>query len=101
MVPLAVCNAFALESFHRTTRGQRKRAMIIFRLDLAQQLIDDFSQRQRKRRSQESQQHSIAKEAHVSVHVEGRKQKCVQCSKARQRTPKGYKSGNTLRVQSM
>lgn len=88
---LSVCNAFILESFHRTTHGQRKRAMINFRLDLAKQLIDGFSQRQRKRRSQEPQQHSVAREAHVSVHVEGRKRKCVQCSKAGRRTPKGYK----------
>ncbi|XP_068671890.1 piggyBac transposable element-derived protein 4-like [Montipora foliosa] len=88
---LAVCNAFVLESFHRTTRGQTKRAMINFRLDLAKQLISDFSQQQRKRRSQEPQQHSVAREAHVSVHVEGRKRKCVQCSKAGRRTPKGYK----------
>ena len=37
------------------------------------------------------QQHSVAREAHVSVHVEGRKRKCVLCSKAGRRTPKGYK----------
>lgn len=88
---LAVCNAFVLESFHRTTHGQRKRAMINFRLDLAKQLIDGFSQRQRKRRSQEPQQHSVTREAHVSVHVGGRKRMCLQCSKAGRRTPKGYK----------
>lgn len=37
------------------------------------------------------QQHSVAREAHVSVHVEGQKRKCVLCSKAGRRTPKGYK----------
>ena len=88
---LSICNAFVLESFHRTTRGQGKREMINFRLDLAKQLIDGFSQRKRKRRSQEPQQHSVAREAHVSVHVEGGKRKCVLCSKAGRRTPKGYK----------
>lgn len=31
-----------------------------------------FPQRQRKQRSQEPEQYSIAREAHVSVHVEGR-----------------------------
>ena len=84
---LSICNA----SFHRATRGQRKQEMINFRLDLAKQLIDGFSQRQRKRRSQEPQQHSVVRAAHVSVHVEGRKRKCVLCSKAGRRTPKGYK----------
>lgn len=31
-----------------------------------------FPQRQRKQRSQEPEQYSIAREAHVSIHVEGR-----------------------------
>lgn len=79
---LSICNAFVLESMYRTNRGQRKRAMINFRIDLAKQLINDFSQRQRKPRLQEPQEHFIAQNAHVSVHVGGRKRKCVQCSKA-------------------
>ena len=85
-----------LHSFSHATHGQRKRAMINFRLHLAKQLINGFSQRQRKRRSQKPQQHSVAREAHVS-----RKRKCVQCSKADRRTPKGYKGGDALRVQSV
>jgi len=47
------------------------------------------SQRQRKRRSTDPQQHSIAREAHVCV--QGRKQKSVPRSKAWRRTTKGYK----------
>ena len=88
---LSICNAFVLESMYRNNRGQRKRAMINFRIDLAKQLINDFSQRQRKPRSQEPQEHFVAQNAHVSVHVGGRKRKCVQCSKAGRRTPKGRK----------
>ena len=53
---LSVCNSFILESIYRTNQGERKRPMINFRLDLAKQLIDGFTQRKRKRRSQEALQ---------------------------------------------
>ena len=52
--------------------------MISFRLDLEKKLINGFSQRKRRQRSQEAQSHSVAREEHKSVHVEGRKRKCVQ-----------------------
>ena len=91
LINLSVCNGYILELIHRTTQGKRKRPLISFRLDLAKQLINDFSQRKRKRRSQEALQQPVDRELHVSVHVEGRKRKCFQCSKAGRRTPKGYK----------
>ena len=65
--------------------------MINFRLDLAKQLIDGFTQRKRKRRSQEALTQPVAREEHISVHVQGRKRKCVQCIQAGRRTAKGYK----------
>ena len=34
---------------------------------------------------------SVASEDHKSVHVQGRKRKCVQCIKAGERTMKGHK----------
>ncbi len=80
-----------LESISHTSQGKRKCPMISFRLDLVKQLINGFSQRKRKRRSQEAQNHSVAREEHKSVHIKGRKRKCVQCIKAGRRTPKGYK----------
>ena len=88
---LSVCNGFILESTYRADQGKHKRPMISFRLDLAKHLIDGFSQRKRKRRSQETPHHPVAREEHVSVHVDGRKRKCVQCIKVGRRTPKGYK----------
>ena len=88
---LSVCNSFILESIYRTNQGERKRPMINFRLDLAKQLIDGFTQRKRKRRSQEALTQPVAREEHLSVHVTGRKRKCVQCIKAGRRTAKGYK----------
>lgn len=48
---LSVCNGFILESIYRSNKGKKKRPMISFRLDLAKQLIDSFSQRKRKQRS--------------------------------------------------
>lgn len=86
---LSVCSGFILESIYRSNEGKRKRPMISFRLDLAKQLIDGFSQRKRKRRSQEALNHPVAREERVSIHVDGRKRKCVQCIKAGRRTPKG------------
>lgn len=91
---LSVCSGFILESIYRSNEGKRKRPMISFRLDLAKQLIDGFRQRKRKRRSQEALNHPVAREEHVSIHVDGRKRKCVQCIKAGRRTPKGYKVEN-------
>ena len=88
---LSVCNEFILESTYHADQGKQKRPMISFRLDLAKQLIDGFSQRKRKRRSPENPHHPVAREEHVSVHVDGRKRKCVQCIKVGRRTPKGYK----------
>ena len=88
---LSVCNSFILESIYRTNQGERKRPMINFRLDLAKRLINGFSQRKRKRRSQEALNQPVAREEHISVHVQGRKRKCVQCIQAGRRTPKGYK----------
>ena len=88
---LSVCNSFILESIYCTNQGERKRPIINFRLDLAKQLINGFSQRKRKRRSQEALNQPVAREEHISVHVQGRKRKCVQCIQARRRTPKGYK----------
>ena len=88
---LSVCNSFILESVYRTNQGERKRPMINFRLDLAKQLINGFSQRKRKRRSQEALNQPVAREEHISVHVQGRKRKCVQCIQAGRRTAKGYK----------
>lgn len=41
-------------------------------------LINGFSQRKRRQRSQEAQSRSVAREEHKSVHAEGRKRKCVQ-----------------------
>ena len=88
---LSVCNSFILESIYRTNQGERKRPMINFRLDLAKRLIKGFSQRKRKRRSQEALNQPVAREEHISVHVQGRKRKCVQWIQAGRRTPKGYK----------
>ena len=88
---LSVCNSFILESIYRTNQGERKRPMINFRLDLAKRLINGFSQRKRKRRSQEALNQPVAREEHISVHVQGRKRKWVQCIQAGRRTPKGYK----------
>jgi len=47
---LSVCNGFILESTDCSNKGKRKHPMISFRLDLAKQLIDGFSQRKRKQR---------------------------------------------------
>ena len=79
---LSVCNSFILESIYRTNQGERKRTMINFRLDLAKKLIDGFTQRKRKRRSHEALTQPVAREEHISVHVQGRKRKCVQCIQA-------------------
>ena len=51
---LSICNSLILESIYHTNQGEQKWQMINFRLDLAKQLIDGFTQRKRKRRSQEA-----------------------------------------------
>ena len=85
---ISVCNAAVLESVHRG----RKRSLLEFKMELAKGLINGFSQRKRKRQSlQPGQGPSIATAVHTSVHVEGRKRKCLQCNKSGRRTPKGYK----------
>jgi len=85
---LSVCNSFVLSSVHRGRKG----TMFEFHLELAKQLINGFSQRKRKRRLLESRNASVVGlQEHVSVKVEGRKRKCVQCIKAGRRTPKGCK----------
>ena len=87
---LSICNSFVLANVYRGR--QRKRTMLEFRLKLAKQLINGFSQQKRKRRSLDGANFSnVAREEHISVKVEGRKRKCVQCIKAGRRTPKGYK----------
>ena len=35
--------------------------------------------------------HAVPQDQHVSVHIEGRKRKCIQYIESGQRTPKGYK----------
>ena len=85
---LSVCNGFILKANYRADQGKQKRPMISFRLDLAKQLID--GKRKRKQRSQETPHHPVAREEHISVHVDGRKRKCVQCIRVGRRTPKGY-----------
>lgn len=47
--------------------------MTNFRLDLVKQLINGFTQRKRKRRSQGALNQPVAREEHISVHVQGRK----------------------------
>ena len=85
---VSVCNAFVLESEHIGS----KRESVYFKLDLAQQLIDGFSQQKRKRRSNEvPPNHAVPQDQHVSVCIEGRKRKCVQCIESGRRTPNGYK----------
>ena len=85
---LSVCNSFVLSSVHRGRKG----TMFEFHLELAKQLINGFSQRKRKRRLLEGPNASVVGlQEHVSVKVEGRKRKCVQCIKAGRRTPKGCK----------
>ena len=85
---LSVCNSFVLSSVHRGRKG----TMLEFHLQLAKQLINGFSQRKRKRHSLEGLSSSVVGlQEHVSVKVEGRKRKCVQCIRAGRRTPKGYK----------
>lgn len=75
---LSVCNGFIHESIFHTSHGKRKCLMISFILDLEKKLINGFSQRKRRQRSQEAQSRSVAREEHKSVHAEGRKRKCVQ-----------------------
>ena len=58
---LSVCNGFILESTSRVDQGKQKRLMINFRLDLAKQLIDGFSWRKIKQRSQETPHHPVAR----------------------------------------
>ena len=83
-------NAFVLSNIH--CGQQHKKPLLDFRLELAKQLIDGFSQRKRKRRSLDAvNQTAVDPGQHISVHVEGRKRKCVQCIKAGRRAPKGYK----------
>jgi len=87
---LSICNAFVQFNIHRGQ--QREKPLLDFRLALAKQLIDGFSQRKRKKRSLDAvNQTAVDPGQHISVHVEGRKGKCVQCIKAGRRTPKGYK----------
>ena len=87
---LSICNAFVLFNIHRGER--RKKPLLDFRLELAKQLIGGFSQRKRKRRSLDvPSETAVDPGQHISVHVEGRKRKCVACIKAGRRTPKGYK----------
>ena len=87
---LSIYNAFVLFIIHH---GQQcKKPLLDFRLALAKQLIDGFSQRKRKRHSLDSvNQTAVDPGEHISVHVEWRKRKCVLCIKAGRRTPKGYK----------
>lgn len=78
---LSVCNRFLLDSIFHTFQGKRAPQIISFRLDLMKQLINCFRQRKRKQRSQEALKHQVAHEEHVSIHVESRKRKCIQCIK--------------------
>ena len=87
---LSVCNSFILKSIYRPNQRERKQPMI-FRLDLAKQLINGISQRKRKQKSQETLNQLVAREKHISVHVQGRKSTRVQCIQAGRRTTKGYK----------
>ena len=87
---LSICNAFVLFNIYRGQ--QRKKPLQDFRLALAKQLIDSFSQRKRKKCSLDAvNQTAVDPGHHISVHVGGRKRKCVQCIKAGRRTLKGYK----------
>ena len=88
---LSVCNAFVLEGFHHVSCHRRKRTLIAFKLELAKCLINGFSQRKRRRSLDRPESPSIPVDSHTSVHVKGRKRKCVQCIKAGRRTEKGYK----------
>ena len=82
---VSVCNAFVLESEHVGS----KRESVYFKLDLTQQLINGFSQQKRKRRSNEvPPNHAVPQDQHVSVRIEGRKRKCVQCIESGRRTAK-------------
>ena len=86
---LSVCNAHVLESFYNDNHNKRRRPLIDFKIELGTLLINGFSQR--KRRSVEPVNAELPVDQHVSVHVQGRKRKCVQYMKAGIRTAKGYK----------
>ena len=87
-INLSVYNSFVLSSVHHGWKGK----MLEFCLELAKQLISGFSQWKRKRCSLKGPIGSVVVlQEHVSVKVEGRKRKCVQCIKTGRRTPRGYK----------
>ena len=87
---LSVCNSFILKSIYYPNQREQKQPMI-FRLDLAKQLINGVSQRKGKQKSQETLNQPVACKKHISGHVQGRKSMRVQCIQAGRRTMKGHK----------
>ena len=86
LVNVCVCNGHILECIHR---GNNKRSQLQFRLVLAKQLINGFSQRKRpvQGASNASNRRSVE---HTSVRIDGSKKQCVHCKTVGGKTPKGY-----------
>ena len=74
---LSVCNGFILESIYRSNEGKRKRPMISFRP--GKTTYRWFQQKKKKAKIPMALNHPVAQEEPVSIHVKGRKRKCVQC----------------------